>query len=466
MSTDDHLINRRTALRGGALALAVEIGRDGPAFLSERELTTLRALVDRIVPGKPEDPAEGAVFAGCAEAIDGLLGAFRSDPPRIYAGAPFSDRGGHPMNEFENFLPLDSYEATAWRLRIEGSRPGFGEVESGELGTRYGSDEIKTARGLGFPDGLMEPYTTRTQDEAEYRTGVQGDVEQMPAATLSQSPRSRQFVMPPNPTGYAAKLLAEGARRMGYTAYPYPAAVNSRDFDGRSRCNSCGLCSGFGCPINARGDALVSWLNPAVLTGRVRVIDRAFVYSVETTKDGRRARRVRYRDAAGREKAVSGDIVVLAGSPINTARLLLMSANGKHPAGLGNRSDQVGRNMMFHNFTLAAALYAQDVQPLRAQSTTLQIDDMVGPFTGPEVAAIGVPYVKGGIIQTGSGGPLLSEAALYSGLVGYGTVHKQLMRLGLLHARVAGCTRWTTSTLPTRQPSRRSPAGTRARTAT
>lgn len=135
MSTDDHRISRRTALRGGALALAVfasssgiapaiavAVGREGPTFLSEQELATLRALVDRIVPGKPEDSADGAVFAGCAEAIDGLLGAFRSDPPRIYAGAPFSDRGGHPVNEFENFLPLDSYEATAWRLRIEGSQ--------------------------------------------------------------------------------------------------------------------------------------------------------------------------------------------------------------------------------------------------------------------------------------------------------------------------------------------------------
>lgn len=386
-------------------------------------------------------------------------------------------------------------------------RSGFGEVPSGELGTRYGSDEIKSARGLGFPDGLLEPYTTRSQDEAaqgvarsaqgalgqlgaavggtsmhynaktprfwrqdftqlsdlgpvegaqvadwpigyddlapywdeaEYRVGVQGDVDQMPASTLAQSPRSRQFVMPPNPTGYAASLLAEGARRLGYTAYPYPAAVNSRDFDGRPACNSCGLCSGFGCPINARGDALVSWLNPAARTGRVRVIDRAWVYTVDTTPDGRRARRVRYRDVTGRDRTVSGDIVVLAGSPINTARLLLLSASDAHPTGLGNRSDQVGRNMMFHNFTLAAAVYPHDVQPLRAQSTTLQIDDFVGPFTGPEVRALGAPYVKAGIVQTGSGAPLLAEAATYAGLVGYGSDHKQLMRAGFMHARVAG----------------------------
>jgi hypothetical protein len=129
-------LSRRNLLRGGAAltvavfasqgatdAVAVEVGGEG--FLDEAELATLRALVDRIVPA---DTAPGAVRAECAEAIDGLLAAFTVDPPRIYAGAPFSDRGGHPDNEFENFLPLDAYEATAWRLRIEGSR-GKPELE-------------------------------------------------------------------------------------------------------------------------------------------------------------------------------------------------------------------------------------------------------------------------------------------------------------------------------------------------
>jgi choline dehydrogenase-like flavoprotein len=275
-------------------------------------------------------------------------------------------------------------------------------------------------------------------DEVEYRVGVQGDVTRMPAATLAQAPRSRQFVMPPNPTGYAAKLLAEGARRVGYTAYPYPAAVNSEPFDGRPACVSCGLCSGFGCPILARGDALVSFLNPAMLTGRVRVIERAFVHRIDTTPDGGRATDVHYRDERLRDRKISGDVVIIAGSPVNTARLLLLSANGAHPSGLGNRSDQVGRNMMFHNFTLGAAVFTRDVQPLRAQSTTLEIDDLVGPFRGPEVQALGLPYVKGGLIQVGGGAPVVNEASLLAGYAGYGLVHKQLMKFGPVHARVAG----------------------------
>lgn len=322
--------------------------------------------------------------------------------------------------------------AAAWELARKGwdvtvlergrhLRPGLGRREREDLGTTYGSDEIKGFRGFGFPDGDLEPYTTRTQAEAtsgvarsaqgalgqlgaavggttlhdnaktprfwkqdfsllsdmgpidgaqvadwpisyddlapfydlvEERVGVQGDRAAMPARTLEQSPRRRDFPMPPNPTGYAASLLARGAGLVGMVGmvgmepYPYPAAVNSVTRDGRPRCNSCGLCSGFGCPINARGDALVSFLDPALRTGRVRVIDRVCVDRVETTRDGRRVRAVRYRDVRGKVHRIQASTVVLAGSPINTARLLLMSANRAHPAGLGNRSDQVGRNMM------------------------------------------------------------------------------------------------------------------------
>ena len=104
----------------GGVAVAVTPGR--AAFLTEAELHTLRGLVDVLIPGKPIDPDHGAVAGGCAEAIDALLGAFGTSPPRIYAGAPFSDRAGSPVNHFEQFLSLDGYEERAWRLRIEGSR--------------------------------------------------------------------------------------------------------------------------------------------------------------------------------------------------------------------------------------------------------------------------------------------------------------------------------------------------------
>ena len=107
-----------TAAGDSGIAVAVEPGR--AAFLTEPELTTLRGLVDVFVPADEQDG--GAVQAGCAEAIDALLGAFTVSPPRIYAGGPFSDRRGAQRNDFARFLKLDAYEERAWRLRIEGSR--------------------------------------------------------------------------------------------------------------------------------------------------------------------------------------------------------------------------------------------------------------------------------------------------------------------------------------------------------
>lgn len=408
--------------------------------------------------------------------------------------------------------------AAAWELSRNGwevvmlergrnLRPGLGEKPSAELGTLYGSDELKGLRAFGFPDPRMEPMTGRTQseaaqgvdrsaqglvvnmgaavggtamhynakfprfwrqdftqlsdlgpvnnatvadwpisyddlapfyDEVEQHLGVQGDLSKIPEFVKAQSPRTRDYPMPPNPTGYAAQLLAEGAKALGYKPYPYPAAVNSVSFDGRPACNSCGLCSGFGCPINARNDGLTAYLNPSMLNQKVRVIARALAYKIETNSLGTRATAVHYYDEAGRSQRISADHILLAASPIQTARLLLMSANAAHPTGLGNRSDQVGRNMMFHNFTMGGAIFARDIQSLRAQSTTLEVDEFVGPFTGPEVKALGVPYIKGAIVQLGSGLPLVTEAMNYLGFGLDGLLHKQVMKLSPMRLRIAG----------------------------
>jgi hypothetical protein len=107
---------------GGVGEAAVRVTPGSPVFLSSDELRRLRAMVDVFVPGPPEDSDGGAVAAGCAEAIDALLGAFSFDPPRIYAGAPFSNRHGSPVDDFSQFLSLDDYEALAWRLWIQGSQ--------------------------------------------------------------------------------------------------------------------------------------------------------------------------------------------------------------------------------------------------------------------------------------------------------------------------------------------------------
>lgn len=89
-------------------------------WLSTEEYETLEAAVDRLIP--PDDQgAPGATAAGVAGYIDGLLGAFTVDPPRIWAGGPFSGRHGGDAT-FEDFAALGAVEELAWRTRIEGSQ--------------------------------------------------------------------------------------------------------------------------------------------------------------------------------------------------------------------------------------------------------------------------------------------------------------------------------------------------------
>lgn len=262
-------------------------------------------------------------------------------------------------------------------------------------------------------------------DVIEAQLGVQGDLAAMPARTLHQAPRTLPFPMAPGPPMLAGRLLADGAAKLGYAAYPFPMAVASRPYGHVTRCNSCGFCSGFGCPLVARGSAAISFLHPALLNG-ARLIPRAFVSRIDTDARGRRATGVTYLDECGNSHRIAADNVIVAGSAIETARLLLLSASKAHPDGLGNRSGQVGRNLMFHLLTLAVAVFEREVHAWRGPSTSFTIDDFVGP---DKVPSSGLPYLKGGICEVGAGTTLIEEAGFYTALPGrWGKGLKQLMR--------------------------------------
>ena len=224
----------------------------------------------------------------------------------------------------------------------------------------------------------------RTTTSSSARSACRATGPRCPTRTLEQSPRRRQFVMPPNPTGHAAALLAEGAAAMGYEAYPYPAAVNSEPYDGRPACNSCGLCSGFGCPINARGDALVSWLNPALRTGRVRVVARAFVHRIETNRRRPPRHRRALPDVRGRAHRLRPAPWWSPAARSTPPGCCCCRAARAHPDGLGNRL-RPGRP----EHDVPQLHPGRGALPTRTSSRCArspprsQVDDLVGPFTGP-----------------------------------------------------------------------------------
>jgi choline dehydrogenase-like flavoprotein len=65
-------------------------------------------------------------------------------------------------------------------------------------------------------------------------------------------------------------------------------------------------------------------------------------------------------DRNGARETFSADIVVVSCGAANSAKLLLASATERHPNGLSNRSDQLGRNYTFHASQAVLALSKEE----------------------------------------------------------------------------------------------------------
>ncbi|NER46074.1 MAG: GMC family oxidoreductase [Symploca sp. SIO1A3] len=92
-------------------------------------------------------------------------------------------------------------------------------------------------------------------------------------------------------------------------------------------------------------DSEVSGIVLALKHPNVTLKTRAKVVGLHTNPSGLAVKAVE-AEVAGQSYLFMGDIVVLACGAVNSAALLLRSANDKHPQGLGNSSDLVGRNLM------------------------------------------------------------------------------------------------------------------------
>jgi Gluconate 2-dehydrogenase subunit 3 len=140
-----------------------------PAFLSTVEFECLAAACERVLPPDAELGAPGAAAAHVADYIDRLLGAFTVDPPRIWAGGPFSGRHGGPAG-FEHFVALSPLDELAWRTRIEGSR---GRPEREFNGPVVGWQEQYRqgleALGTDFATLAPEDQDTRLHGDPEFK---------------------------------------------------------------------------------------------------------------------------------------------------------------------------------------------------------------------------------------------------------------------------------------------------------
>jgi choline dehydrogenase-like flavoprotein len=150
-------------------------------------------------------------------------------------------------------------------------------------------------------------------------------------------------------------------------------------------CIRCKTCDGFPCKLGAKGDAERCALTPALESGHVRLLDRTVVTRLVHDEAGTRVVEAT-ATRGGEQVTLRAKTFVLSGGAVNSAILLLNSASEKHPRGLANSSDLVGRNYMVHNATFMVA-----IDPMRKNRTQFQKTMMVNDwyFDGPDGYPLG-----------------------------------------------------------------------------
>ena len=186
-------------------------------FLTDAERSALTAAADRLVP--PVDGHPGAAALGVVDYIDGLLDAFAVDPPRIWAGGPFSGRAGGTA-AFGHFLTLSPLETLAWRTRIEGS---LGIPERERLGPVLGWQEQYRA-GVG---ALGPDFSTATAEEQDARLDAVGEFR----ALLYEHVVEGAYAAPE----YLGNRDLGGWQAIGFPGDVQPRGYTDQEVEGRAR---------------------------------------------------------------------------------------------------------------------------------------------------------------------------------------------------------------------------------------
>jgi choline dehydrogenase-like flavoprotein len=197
---------------------------------------------------------------------------------------------------------------------------------------------ISPAWMLKYKD--FEPYYT----EAEKLYDVHGERGQDPTEPPTNSP----YPYPPVSHEPRIQEIHDDLKRKGLNPISLPLAIKLNEVNRRlGACIRCNTCDGFPCLVNGKGDADINCIRPAIAQDNVTLLTEAEVLRLHTSPSGREVTSVEVK-VEDQIIHFSSDIFVVACGAINSAVLLLRSANDQHPNGLANSSDQVGRNFMKH----------------------------------------------------------------------------------------------------------------------
>ncbi|MEK6152675.1 GMC family oxidoreductase [Flavobacteriaceae bacterium 3-367] len=134
------------------------------------------------------------------------------------------------------------------------------------------------------------------------------------------------------------------------------AHINSnKAFEGRTRCQFRNRCI-RGCPFGAYFSSNSSTLPAAERTGNMTLRPDSIVHEVIYDPDTKKASGVKVIDRLTKETfEFKAKVIFLCASSIASTAILMQSKSDRFPNGMGNDSDQLGRNIMDHHLGVGAA---------------------------------------------------------------------------------------------------------------
>lgn len=221
-----------------------------------------------------------------------------------------------------------------WRSRMLGGRTNHW----GRISLRFGPKDFKrrSIDGLGEDWPISYDEVKPFYDRVDKLVGVFGSIE-----GLENEPDGI-FLPPPKPRLHEL-MIKKAAQTAGVTVIPSRLSILTKAInDERGACFYCAQCN-RGCQVYADFSSSSVLVKPAMATGNIDVIANAMAREVLTNREGL-ATGVSYVNKDDlQEYQVTGRTVILAASACESARLMLNSKSARHPNGLGNSSNVVGK---------------------------------------------------------------------------------------------------------------------------
>ncbi|HTW49743.1 MAG TPA: GMC family oxidoreductase [Acidobacteriaceae bacterium] len=249
-----------------------------------------------------------------------------------------------------------SYGAQAWRFLPQDFR----------MKSTYGALAGSSLEDWPITYDDLEPF----YDQAEHEIGVSGD----DSGTPFRAPRRRSLPMPPLPPNREFGILQRAAQRLGLHPFHLPMLRNSVPYNGRGPCMRCRWCVGFACEVDAKNGTQNTVIPTALATGLCELRTQSIASEILTDTRGR-ATGVAYFEPSGRRQEQPADVVIVSACAIESARLLLQSKSRLFPQGLGNRYDQVGRNLQGHHYTGAVGYFDYETYDDLGPGASIAVSD-------------------------------------------------------------------------------------------